>query len=103
MTIVKTSVIVMGILLVLGLAFLGYRVSNQPGALVAAALNPDKALLVRLGLPADSKILSVATSDKTLTLHLAIPGQGQWIYVIPLAGDGRMLKIAVSDTGGTRP
>jgi hypothetical protein len=105
MTLIKASVVAMGIAIVLGVAYLAFRLTSQPAGLSvpSSAFDPDKALLVRLGLPAETQIRSLSVADRTVALQLAIPGQGDWIYVIPLTGEGRMLKIAISSPGGSKP
>jgi hypothetical protein len=92
----KTGVIVMGILILLGLGAVVYGVMSRTQQAFKGAEAPDlaKAAIVKLGL-AEAQVKSMSVSDRALALHLSIPQQGEWIYVIPLSGDGRILKIAI--------
>ena len=98
----KTGVIVMGILILLGLGAVVYGVMSKTQQAFKGAEAPDlaKAAIVKLGLPS-AQLKGMTVSDRTLALHLSIPGQGEWVYVIPLAGEGRILKIAIG-TGETK-
>lgn len=104
LTIIKTSVIAMGVLIFVGVVVLVYGLVSRGATTLSttAPADPAKAAIMRLGLPADTQLKSMAVSDRTLSLHLVIPGQGEWIYVVPIAGDGRLLKIAIG-TGETKP
>lgn len=92
----KTSVIVMGVLILLGLGAVVYGVVTRTQSAFKGEELPDlaKAAVVKLGLPG-AQVKAVTVSDRTLALHLAVPGQGEWVYVIPLTGEGRVLKIAI--------
>lgn len=98
----KTSVIVMGVLILLGLGAVVYGVVTKTQSAFTGGEAPDlaKAAIVKLGVPA-AQVKAMAVSDRTLAVHLAIPGQGEWVYVIPLSGEGRILKIAIG-TGETK-
>lgn len=104
MRILKASVIIMGVLIVLGVIGLVYVVVNRaagPGDTGPAANglpDPDQAALVRLGMPAGTTVRQTQAAPGRVILHLSVPGQGDWIYVIPTDGDGRILKIAVTAT-----
>lgn len=104
LALIKTSVIAMGVLLFVGVVVLVYGLATRGAATLgtAAPLDTAKAAILRLGLPSETQVRSMAVSDRTLSLHLAIPGQGEWIYVVPLAGEGRLLKIAIG-SGETKP
>jgi hypothetical protein len=93
----KTSVIVMGVLIVLGLGAVVYGVisKTQSAFKLAEPLDAAKAAVVQLGLPAQTQLRSMAVSERTLVLHLAIPNQGEWIYLVPLSAEGRLLKIPI--------
>ncbi len=92
----KTGVIVMGILILLGLGAVVYGVVSKTQQAMKGAEAPDfaRAAEIRLGLP-QAQVKAMTVSDRTLALHLSIPGQGEWIYVVPLSGEGRILKIAI--------
>jgi hypothetical protein len=92
----KTGVIVMGILILLGLGAVVYGVvsKTQQAFKGGEAPDPAKAAIVKLGLPS-AQVKAMTVSDRTLAIHLAIPGEGEWIYVVPLSGEGRILKIAI--------
>ncbi len=94
----KASVIGMAVLIVIGVGALVYGLATRTSSMFGGttALQPDKSLVLRLGLPRETQIRSIAAADKTLAVHLDIPGQGQWIYIISLTGDGRMVRVAVS-------
>jgi len=96
----KTGVIVMGILILLGLGAVVYGVLSKTQQALRGGEAPDlaKAAIVKLGLPG-AQVKAMTVSDRTLALHLSIPGQGEWVYVVPLSGEGRILKI---ETGETR-
>lgn len=98
LALLKVSVIVMGLLILLGLGAVVYGVISKSGNALKGAEGIDlaKAATLKLGLPAATQVKAMTASDKTLALHLAIPGQGEWIYVVPLAGEARVLKIAIA-------
>ena len=98
----KTGVIVMGVLILLGLGAVVYGVFSKTQQAFKGAELPDlaKAATLTLGVP-NAQVKSMTVSDRTLALHLSIPGQGEWIYVVPLSGEGRILKIAIG-TGETK-
>ena len=98
----KTGVIAMGILILVGLGAVVYGVFSKTQQAMKGGEPPDlaKAATLKLGLP-QAQVKSMTVSDRTLALHLSIPGQGEWIYVVPLSGEGRILKIAIG-TGETR-
>ncbi len=98
MVLLRATVIGMAVLIVAAIAILVYGLVTRSGSVLVgpASLEPDRALVLRLGLPRETQIRSLAAGERTLAVHFDIPGQGQWIYVIPLTGDGRMLRIAVS-------
>jgi hypothetical protein len=98
----KTGVIVMGILILLGLGAVVYGVMSRTQQAFKGAEAPDlaKAAIVKLGIP-QAQVKAITLSDRALALHLSIPQQGEWIYVIPLSGEGRILKIAIG-TGETK-
>jgi hypothetical protein len=102
LALLKTGVIVMGILILLGLGAVVYGVFTKTQQAMRGAELPDlaKAATVKLGVP-EASVKSMSVSDRTLALHLSIPGRGEWIYVIPLSGEGRILKIAIG-TGETK-
>lgn len=104
LAIVKTAVIAMGVLIFVGVVVLVYGLVTRGATTLSttAPADPAKAAIMRLGLPAETQVKSMAVSDRTLSLHLAIPGQGEWIYVVPLSGEGRFLKIAIG-AGDTKP
>ncbi len=104
LALIKTSVIAMGVLLFVGVAVLVYGLVTRAActASATAPIDTAKAAIVRLGLPPETQVRAMAVSDRTLSLHLAIPGQGEWIYVVPLTGEGRLLKIAIG-AGETKP
>jgi hypothetical protein len=100
--VLKASVIGMAVLIAIATAILIYGLATRSGTAPGAALlDPGKALVLRLGLPQQTQVRSMVATERTLSLHLDIPEQGQWIYVIPLSGSDRMLRIAVS--GGDVP
>jgi hypothetical protein len=98
----KTGVIVMGILILLGLGAVVYGVFSKTQQAFKGGEMPDlaKAAVIRLGVPA-AQVKSMSVSDRTLALHLSSPGQGEWVYVVPLSGEGRILKIAIG-TGDSK-
>jgi hypothetical protein len=98
----KTGVIVMGILILLGLGAVVYGVISKTQQAFRGGEAPDlaRAATITLGVP-QAQVKSMSVSDRTLALHLSIPGQGEWVYVIPLSGEGRILKIAIG-TGETK-
>ena len=102
LALLKTGVIVMGILILLGLGAVVYGVVSKTQQAMKGGEMPDlaKAATMALGVP-DAQVKSMSVSDRTLALHLSIPGRGEWIYVVPLSGEGRILKIAIG-TGETR-
>ncbi len=91
----------MGILLVVGVGVLIYGIIRSSSQLAQPAALPDpaKGVVLRLGLPAGTEVKSISATDRTLAVNLVIPGQGSWIYVVPLQGDGKVLRIAVSGEG----
>ncbi len=95
LALLKTGVIVMGILILLGLGAVVYGVFSKKQAFKGGE-TPDiaKAATLTLGVP-NAQVKSMTVSDRTLALHLSIPGQGEWVYVVPLSGEGRILKIAI--------
>ena len=104
LAIIKTSVIAMGVLIFVGVVVLVYGLVSRGATTLSttAPADPAKAAIMRLGLPPETQVKSMAVSDRTLSLYLVIPGQGEWIYVVPLAGEGRLLKIAIG-AGETKP
>jgi hypothetical protein len=102
LALLKTGVIVMGILILLGLGAVVYGVVSKTQQAMKGGEMPDlaKAAVIKLGVP-NAQVKSMSVSDRTLALHLSIPGQGEWVYVVPLSGEGRILKIAIG-TGETR-
>jgi hypothetical protein len=104
LALIKASVIVMGVVIVLGVGYLAFSLAGRSSApaLRAPPIDAARAAIVNLGLPAETKVRTMTLSDRTLALHLAVPGQGEWIYVVPLTGEGRILKIAIG-AGETKP
>ncbi|MFO0987647.1 MAG: hypothetical protein U1F37_09790 [Alphaproteobacteria bacterium] len=102
LALLKTGVIVMGLLILLGLGAVVYGVFSKTQQALKGGETPDlaKAAVIKLGVP-NAQVKSMSVSDRTLALHLAVPGQGEWVYVVPLSGDGRILKIAIG-TGDTK-
>lgn len=87
----------MAVLLVLGVAGIAYMATTRGGG-DRAARPPeiDKALMLRLGLPEGTELRAVTAVERGVALHLVIPGKGHWVYIVPLAGEGRVVKLAVS-------
>jgi hypothetical protein len=102
LALIKASVIVMGVLIVVGVGYMAYSLVGRSGSALRAPTLDANAAILRLGLPAETKVRTMTLSERTLALHLAIPGQGDWIYVVPLTGEGRILKIAIG-AGETKP
>ena len=104
LALIKTSVIAMGVLIFVGVIALVYGLVTRTTSTLSAPppLDTAKAAIVRLGLPAETQLRTMSVSDRTLALHLVIPGQGEWIYVVPLSGEGRLLKIAIG-AGESKP
>ena len=94
------SVIVMGVLILAGTVALVIGIINRAdeAGIAGRTTTPDpaKGLLVRLNLPQDTKVRSLTRTDKGLAILLSVPGQGEWIYVVPTEGGGPIVKIAVS-------
>jgi len=95
LALIKTSVIAMGVLILLGVGVLVYNFIAKSSPARSPSLDAANAAMLRLGLPAETQVKAMTLSDRALAVHLAIPGQGEWIYVVPLAGEGRLLKIAI--------
>ena len=76
-TLLKTGVIVMGILILLGLGAVVYGVLTKTQQALKGGEVPDlaKSITLKLGLP-NAQVKAMTVSDRTLALHLAIPGQG---------------------------
>ncbi|MEQ8696325.1 MAG: hypothetical protein RLT05_07165 [Bauldia litoralis] len=93
------SVIVMGVLILAGTVALVIGIMKRADSNgIASRPVPDaaKGVLVRLKLPQDTKVRSMTRTDKGLAILFAIPGKGDWIYLVPTEGDGPIVKIAVS-------
>jgi len=94
------SVIVMGVLILAGTIALVIGIMKRADSsgitTRGPALDPAKGVLLRLKLPQETKVRSMTRTDKGLAILLAIPGQGDWIYLVPTSGDGPIVKIAVS-------
>jgi hypothetical protein len=94
------SVIVMGVLILAGTVALVIGVMRRSESTSTAARttapDPDKGMLVRLNLPEATKVRSMTRTDKGLAILIAIPGRGDWIYVVPTSGNGPIVKIAVT-------
>lgn len=95
----KFVVIGMALLIVVGVAALGYGLATRGGSIARAPADPQRALSVPLGLPAGTEVRQVAIGERGVAIHVAVPGQGPWIYVVPLSGDGPILRIAVTGEG----
>ncbi|MCW5773175.1 MAG: hypothetical protein KIT16_16150 [Rhodospirillaceae bacterium] len=97
LALLKVSVVIMGLLILLGLGAVVYGVINKTNTAFKGAEGIDlaKAATLKLDLPAATQVKAMTASEKTVALHLSIPGQGEWVYVIPLSADGRVLKIAI--------
>jgi hypothetical protein len=99
----KSLVIVLGVLIVAGvialIVGLVFNLQSASGPKVAA---PDKATTIRLGLPENTRVRSMQQTRWGLALHLTIPGPGEdagdWVYILPLDGGGKAVRIRI--TGG---
>lgn len=97
----KASVIIMGVLIVLGVIVLVFalvsRIGEEAADTETAGLPSQSPVdLVALGLPEGTAVRRVVPNGATVILHLAVPGQGEWIYIVPAQGAGTIVKIAVS-------
>jgi len=101
MKLLKASVIIMGVLIVLGIVALITAVAMRGSKLLSTpdpiALDTTKTVIQRLNLPEGSEVRQMLSRDKALVLHIRIPDRGDWIYFVPLAKDGKLSAIAVSE------
>ncbi|MGE0734805.1 MAG: hypothetical protein AB7G15_16120 [Alphaproteobacteria bacterium] len=88
----KAIVILMGVMIVALFIVIAVTVYNRMSgpSKPAATANPTLAVPgsipepARLGLPPGSEIKTMTLSGQTLVLHVAVPDQGQMLYVIQL-------------------
>jgi hypothetical protein len=92
----KFAVIGMGVLIVVGVAALGYGLATRGGSLMRAPADAQRALAVPLGLPAGTQVRHVAMGERGVAIHVEVPGQGPQVFVVPLSGAGPILRIAVT-------
>ena len=101
MKLLKASVIIMGVLIVLGIIVLIAAVAMRGNTLMSApepvALNPSKAVIERLNLPEGSEVRQMISRADTIVLLVRIPDRGDWIYFLPLSKGGKLTAIAVTD------
>ena len=97
--VLKFVVIGMAVLIVVGVAALGYGLATRGGSIARAPADPQQALAVPLGLPAGTEVKQIAMGERGVAIHVTIPGQGPWVYVVPLTGSGPILRIAVTGEG----
>lgn len=98
--VLTASVIAMGVLILAGLAALVIGIMNRAGSPTPsgdpALADPDQAVVLRLGLPAQTRVLGIQPAGQALAIHLSVPDRGDWVYIVPTSGRGRMVKIAIS-------
>lgn len=96
----------MGVLIIVGSVVLVVGLVNQVGGAGGDA-KPVKAdfanaPVMKLGLPKSTLVRRMVASGDRLFVHVSVPGEGDWIYVVPLAG-GPPLKISVSGSSPAKP
>ena len=102
-----TLVITMGVLIIVGSVVLVVGIVNQVGGAGGAAqavkVDIAAAPVLHLGLPKETVVRRILAAGDRLILHISIPGSGRsagdWIYVVPLAGD-TPLRISLSGKAG---
>jgi hypothetical protein len=102
----RTLVIFMGFLIIVGSVVLVVGLVNQIGGAGGDAkltkTDFAKAPVMKLGLPKSTLVRRMIASGERLFVHVSVPGEGDWIYVVPLAG-GPPLKISLSGLSAARP
>jgi len=88
----KAIVILMGVMIAVLFVVIAVTVYNRMSGPSKAAVLANPTLAVpgsipepaKLGLPPGSEIKTMTLSGQTLVLHVAVPEQGQMLYVIQL-------------------
>lgn len=103
MRLLKASVIVMGILIIVGTVVLVVGLINRSGNLTGGGTQPvvdaGKALPLPLGLPQGATLDQVSPGEGGVVLRLTVPGEGPVVYIVPWSGRGRIVRITL----GTKP
>ncbi len=108
MRLLKASVIVMGVLIVIGTVVLVVGIINQSNKVgraggTAAARDFGETTDLPLGLPDGATLDQVTTGTGGVVLKVTVPGEGPAVYVVPWRG-GRVLRITLGKgraaTGG---
>lgn len=100
MRLLKASVIVMGVLIVIGTVVLVIGIINQSGRsgrtdAQAPVADIAKALRLPLGLPAGTTLDQVTPGARGVVLRVTVPGEGPVVYVVPWGGRGRVVRITL--------
>lgn len=101
MKLLKASVIIMGVLIIVGIIALitavAMRGSNLMTKPTLSAPDMTKTLHTRLNLPEGTRVQQMRIHGQRLLIHVRIPARGDWIYILPMDGRGNPASIAISD------
>ena len=99
----KTLVIVMGILILAGIAVIGvtlYNRANRPGGLAGtppAAAPADRIADGSLGLPAGSRIRGLAGAGGRVVVHVELPSGAEELVILDPASGAVVGRLSVAD------
>jgi len=99
----KTLVIVMGILILAGIAVIGvtlYNRANRPGGLAGAppaAAPADRIADGSLGLPAGSRIRGLAGAGGRVVVHVELPSGAEELVILDPASGAVVGRLGVAD------
>jgi hypothetical protein len=100
MRFLKASVIVMGVLIVIGTVVLVVGIVNQSGRI--GGVDPERRtsdignlLDLPLGLPAGATLEQATPGARGVVLRVNVPGEGTVVYLVPWDGRGRVVRITL--------
>lgn len=107
MRFLKASVIIMGVLIVIGTVVLVVGIINRSNrgtgdTAPAPVAQAGKTVHLPLGLPAGSTLDQVSPGARGVVLRVTVPGEGAVVYLVPWNG-GRAVRITLGAGPATPP
>ena len=104
MRLLKASVIVMGVLIIIGTVVLVVGIINQSqkvGGKGPVTADVGTAVHVPLGLPTGATLDQVTPGARGVVLKVTVPGEGPAVYLVPWDGQGRVVRITLGKGAAT--
>lgn len=107
MRFLKASVIIMGVLIVIGTVVLVVGIINRSNRSTGddssvSVTRAGKTIHMPLGLPAGSTLDQVSPGARGVVLRVTVPGEGPVVYIVPWGG-GQAVRITLGAGPATPP